>query len=393
MKKTIAAIALAAIVLSAIGLSFLARAATFEAAETSILDASYDDDLYVFGGTVVVNKDINGDLLIFGGNVEVAGNVAGDVLIAGGQVVLSGDVSDDVRVAGGWVNINASVGDDVIVVGGTVSMSTLSTVGGDVYGSSGNANLNGNYSGDVTFVASTLVFGGTILGNASFTSESGIHIADNARIEGNLSYRSSSQLAVDSSIVGGRVAYQKSAFSLSGAKEQIADETSKVTSAGFIFMKIWSYLSFLVIGFVLMLLVPYSFRSTTGVVTTEYWKSLLYGLAFIIGLPIVSIMLIFTLVGFKLALMLLLLLAVYWVLAKIYAGYIIGSLIFMPKNKTSKFWRDFGRMALGLFLLLMLSAIPYIGLLFNWVVVFISLGGFVIYNWNVVTELRKKKMV
>jgi len=50
-------------------------------------------------------------------------------------------------------------------------------------------------------------------------------------------------------------------------------------------------------------------------------------------------------------------------------------------------------MALGLFLLLMLSAIPYIGLLFNWVVVFISLGGFVIYNWNVVTELRKKKMV
>ena len=264
MKKTIAIIALVAICLSVVGLSLVAKAASFEYAETSILEEAYDDDLYVFGGNVVVKEDVNGDLIVVGGNVEISGDVAGDILITGGQVVLSGDVGDDVRCAGGWVNINGAVGDDVMILGGTVSMSPDSSVGGDVYGTSGNANLNGTYANDLTFIASTLVFGGTVLGNANFTSESGIHISDKAWIEGNLSYRSSSELMVNDDVVGGRVAFEQiSALDFSQAKEELTaqadelkQEAAKVTSVGFIFMKIWSLLSLLVIGLVLALLVP-----------------------------------------------------------------------------------------------------------------------------------------
>ncbi len=221
-------------------------------------------------------------------------------------------------------------------------------------------------------------------------SESSLKIADRAKIGGNLEYRSSKPIDVADGVVGGEIVF-KEITALNFATQETEPTTSTVT-VGTVFMKIWSFLTLLIIGVVLLLAIPYSFRNTTEIVTKSYWKSLALGLVFLIVAPVAAVMLMLTVVGFKLALVLFVAVALGWLVAKLYAGYVLGSFILKPRTKTTCFWPEFWRLFIGFVILFVVGLIPMIGLLVNWIVAFAALGGLLIYGFNVFTELRKKKL-
>ncbi|MCB0152784.1 MAG: hypothetical protein KDE01_34660, partial [Caldilineaceae bacterium] len=57
-----------------------------------------EDNLYVAGGSIIIDGKIDGDLVAVGGYIEVNGEISGDILAAGGAIVVNGPVAGDVRI-------------------------------------------------------------------------------------------------------------------------------------------------------------------------------------------------------------------------------------------------------------------------------------------------------
>lgn len=84
-----------------------------------------EEDLVVFGGSLVVEEGatVEGDVSVFGGTAKLAGDITGDVAIFGGTVDLTGTIDGDMVIFGGSLSAGTSAGiaGDCVLVGGSVS--------------------------------------------------------------------------------------------------------------------------------------------------------------------------------------------------------------------------------------------------------------------------------
>lgn len=70
------------------------------AAANVSIEGEIEDDLFLAGGNIVLTKltSVGGDLYVAGGTVVVDGSVAGDIHIAGGDITINGKVGGEVNV-------------------------------------------------------------------------------------------------------------------------------------------------------------------------------------------------------------------------------------------------------------------------------------------------------
>jgi cytoskeletal protein CcmA (bactofilin family) len=106
-------------------------------------------DLYASGGSVRIEGTVDGDLVASGGQVEVSGEVTGDLLTGSGNVDVSGRVGGDARVGAGQVTVSGSVGEDLLAGAGQVTLTSTGEVGEDLIFGSGRMTLSGRVEGDV----------------------------------------------------------------------------------------------------------------------------------------------------------------------------------------------------------------------------------------------------
>lgn len=353
----------------------------------TVEDVLIEDDLYLIGGTTTVTSQVKGDLIVVAGEAEIDGNVEGDIFVLGGKVVLNGSVTDDVRVGGGYITINGVIGGDLIMAGGEVVCSANSIVDGNVYGAAGSANFKGGLT-NLYIAAGTLFIGGNITGNVDLIASDYFKIDPEAKIEGNLAYAYKEEIEIPEGVVTGDVTVKESAFLHAEEIQEKTEEFGKNLHFG---MKFFSYLALLFLGFIALLAFPYSFRKYTELAKKNYGSAIFYGLLLLVGLPVISVLLIFTVIGYKVIFILWLGLLIMWPFAKIFVSYFIGSLILKPR-KDRAFWGDFGRMALGMLILFIACTLPMIGFLVSVVAVVFGLGGLVLYKKESLKVLRGKKM-
>jgi len=122
-------------------------------------------DLYVVGGTVVVDGIVDGDLVAAGGDIRVSGTVAGDLAAAGGTVTIAGAVEGDARIVGGQLTVSGEVGEDLLVAGGQATISASGSVGEDVIASAGQLTIAGTVAGSVEGGAGTYERSGSVGGS------------------------------------------------------------------------------------------------------------------------------------------------------------------------------------------------------------------------------------
>jgi hypothetical protein len=91
-----------------------------------------EEDLVVFGGSLVIEEGatVDGDVSVFGGTAKLAGDIIGDVAIFGGAIDLTGTIDGDMVIFGGSLSAGTSAGivGDCVLVGGSVSGDGRSTV-------------------------------------------------------------------------------------------------------------------------------------------------------------------------------------------------------------------------------------------------------------------------
>lgn len=114
------------------------------------------------------------------------------------------------------------------------------------------------------------------------------------------------------------------------------------------------------------------------------------GLVLFSAMFIGSILLFCTVVGIPLGLLLLFMISALMYGARVFFGLWLGKAIFSRLGKESKPWME---MVLGLFVLLILTSLPWIGFLIYLLVSFIAIGAIYSEKKRFYKELRDKGML
>ncbi len=253
----------------------------FAAGQTVTIDEPVSGNLQVAGQTVIVNTTVGGNLRVAGGQVIIRGTVNGSVLAVGGTVTLQegAQVRGDLSVFGGKVELNGAVGGDVYARGENISVRTIA----------GSADLRG----------SDLRLQGAIAGSVAASSEHEFSLAPGATIGGNLRYwsgKGNMDTALDSS-VSGDVMFDET---LQWKKDAPHD----AAAFGAVFAGLVGVYSLLSTAFILLIvlsLMSKSFGEAAKLLQKHPWQSLLVSLLFFIGMPILAMLLLFTIIGIPVA--------------------------------------------------------------------------------------------
>jgi cytoskeletal protein CcmA (bactofilin family) len=184
-----------------------------EPSYTLPVDETRIGDLY-FGGTMLriegrldgsavagaqsinVSGPVTRNLFLAAQNIDVSGSVAGDLVALCATLTVSGRIGGAVRAGAGTVFINGGVGQDLLAGCANLIIGNNSEVRGDVTAGCRSLEIAGTVRGDVKAVANEIVISGSIDGDVDVTVADKLTLTPNARVYGNLRYRSSKKLDV-----------------------------------------------------------------------------------------------------------------------------------------------------------------------------------------------------
>lgn len=340
------------------------------------------DDLYIAGGSVTHAGAITGDLIAGGGSVLVSGTVRGDALLSGGNVTILGAISDDVRVAGGNIVINSAVASDVVFVGGQIHISGTG-VGGDIIGAGGTIRIDAPIAGDVRIAGGDVYVNAPIRGSLEIRADK-VTLGSSARISGDLTYTAGKEATVeDGAVVNGKTTYSQSEYT----KEKLEGAAKRGLAA---IISIW----FLTKFFMLLagaLAFAYLFKRYTMTLVsdalTDPLPQLGRGVVVFIVWPVLSVILLVTILGAPLGILGLLTYAAALIFAGLMAPVILGSLIWAwaTKNYYEVNWKT---ILIGVFVYFVLGLIPVVGWLIRLALLLITLGAALKIKWNIAKDWR-----
>jgi len=347
---------------------------TFTAVTVLAFDARYgdiitvasgeviDSDLYVAGGTIIIDGTINGDLIAAGKIIRVNGPVNGNIIAAGGTVDINGEVTHAVRIIGETLNISGTIGRDLLVAGEEVSLASTAEIGSDLLLGAGTALIDGLIKGDINSGVESLTIASTasIQGKLTYISENEANIQSGAQIRGPITHK------------------------LPDVKERLAvgthrlpDVKERLTLVGF-WGRVIGFLMTLVFGIIIVLLAPRRMKAVTESIRTRPWASLGWGVIILIFTPIAAGIVCITIIGLPLGLITLVLYGIAIYLTQLFAGLLIGQLIIGSSKGVETRAALVGALALGLAILSLLRLIPYLDFVIGLATVLFGLGAILV---------------
>ena len=255
------------------------------------------------------NETFDGQLDATAGAVVVAGTVDGDVSAAAGSVLVtdSGRVTGDLNATAGSVLVEGRVDGDLTVASAALELREGSSVGGSVEAGVADARLAGSIGGDATLDASTAAVAptATIGGSLTYSSEA-TTVADGATINGEVT-RNEDLVVAQPNVFGG-----------GGSGPDLPTIPAWVGA-------VYSGLTSLLLGAILLVATPKFSRRLTEVGTTEPLRTGGIGLATLLGTPVALVILAVTIVGIPLSIVGFIIFgAVVWA-ATVYGAVVFGT--------------------------------------------------------------------
>jgi hypothetical protein len=230
--------------------------------------------------------------------------------------------------------------DDLVVLTGRADISEGETVG-DVVIFDGPVNIAGTVDGDVVAFNGRVTVTGTVRGDVvSFNGR--VTVEDGAQVTGDVRSRPEAQIGSGAD-VGGTVG---------GVDFERVDDAFAAARFG-----VWFAISIsaLILVFLFVWLFPRGADATVLAGRSRTGAAVGWGLLLFFGLPIISILLLVTLVGIPLGIVLLLAIAPIYALAYTVAAYFLGRRIIGPPRSR------FLAALVGIAVLRILALIPFVG--------------------------------
>ena len=330
--------------------------ASFVAAHSLLVASSSPGNVYATGVSVVLTAPVAGDFSAFGGSIITAAPVSGDELLIAGSISSRAQISGDFRAAGGSVNVEKPVAGDLVAFG--FSVYDTGHAGGSVFVAAANAALLNGASGPVTVYGNTVSLAGDFAGTVTVAASGHLTLAPGTVIRGKLSYEAPDTATIPASatVLGGITYKNASYIPDSGASRALA----LVSIGVFLLVRI---LGALILAGLLAGLFP---KLAEAVAEHAYQArprsillTMLLGFAAFVVTPVLFLMLALTFVGIGLAFLLLFAYALLALLALMYAGTLLGSMLVRRfSGRVTVLWRDG---VLGMLALSLIMLVPFIG--------------------------------
>ena len=383
MKKLIICLAL-------FGLCALpVSAAQVGAGETYWLgqDQSVSENLYIAFGYVDISGNIEKDLLAAGGNVLVTGNVQGDAMIAGGTIDIWGEIGGDLRVVGGKVLIGNNVGGDIVAAGGMVQIRPGVKVGGDIIVAGGAVIISGEIGGSVKVAAGSLTINGAqIAGDVQARVDEEMEIGDMVEIRGDLEYSAWEGEEIPAGVVKGIITFNEIKPGEKAAVKPFKKDFEKpwgMIIAGIFAALIFKLILLIVAALFAVLVFAKKSKELVDHTLNNFGWGILQGLLIFIIAPIVIGLLFISVIGVYLGIFAGLVYGLLLLAAKVFAGIVLGSLIFKSIKKTKTLEVNWKSALVGIVIAQVISFIPILGWLFCAVFMLAALGSvsYLVYQY------------
>jgi cytoskeletal protein CcmA (bactofilin family) len=324
-------------------------------------------DLYLFAQSLSIDGTLDGDLICWVQTASITGTVTEDVNLFAQMVTIDGVVEDDVRLFAQNLYINGTVKGEALILAANVFVGKGAVIEGDALVACGTCSMDGTIAGDARLVGGTVSMNGTIDGNAEIMTDGGITLGNEASIGGDLHYTSPVEIEFQRGIVTGTISFDKSE-----KEEASADLDFKVPSFLGVLFKLLQFVGALIVGAILVAFTKNHARKTAETIRTRSMQSLGIGFVAFILAPIVALIALILIVTAPLSWILTLgfLIGIY--IAKFYVAIWLGDLILRRSNRPDT--SPMLSMILGLAILYLITAIPIVGTLAMFFIIFFGLG-------------------
>lgn len=326
-------------------------------AQTTEQSEIYNGDLYLFENDIVMDQLVDGNVFIFGNNVKITGKVNGCLFVCANNLTFDEEsyVIQSIYACANTIKFNGIVQVDLYASCRQLDMSSDSFVGRDLRVGADTLNFSSGV-GRNAFV---------YVNNFNFMAES------DPIIYGDLTYTASRELSLSQELVQGNISYKPDMENEeSSIGEVILDKVFELCS---------SLLYVAVVLVLAILLAPKFIEKASSYVTTQaICKSFGIGLLATIIAVVVSLVLLFSVIGipvsFAIVALLVLLISIATAVTSICITYKLKEKFAYSKN-----YLTYLTLAGVVIVIWALKLIPYVGWIISFVVKMIGLGVIVYY--------------
>lgn len=252
-------------------------------------------------GNIIIEGKVDGNVYVIGTEIEISGEITKDLVAIGGSVFITGTILGNVHIVAGQAIVQGQIQGDVSFIGANLLLPSSGGILGDLFIISGNTALEDTVGGKLTAIAASLTISGTIQKSMrAFVDR--LRLASTARIEGDLNYRSRNQIIQDpgSEVLGG-IHYHKTLL-----KDLQEIRFFRGVEAGSHLVRLFvKFFYTFIVGLVVIYLFPGRLKTALKALQQHAGQSFMYGLVVLMGLPLITGVLLITVVGAPFALTLL----------------------------------------------------------------------------------------
>ena len=323
------------------------------------------DTLLVASEIIIIKGTINGDLVATGQRIDIEGSVSGNVFAFAESIRIRGDIGGLLLSAGSSVELeNSAVGGNLAIAGEKLSIDNDSAVNGNAVMAGNNATIEGPIGLDLFTFTETSELNSSV-GQDMEAFGKRVRLLDNAHIAGSARLRIKDEEhfhRADGAIVDGGVEF------LNLPKE--FEDASPYAGFKFYLWQLARLASAVLVGLALLWFMP-AFRSTRIDGGIEGLKTAGLGLLAIVGLPIIALVLAFTLIGLPFTILSIMSWLVFIYLAKIVVGLFVGKTLLANTHYANS---DFAILLVGIAAVLVVVNIPAIGGIVSFVITILGVG-------------------
>ena len=325
------------------------------------------DDTLTSDSSTATTTTHDGDLYKTGGDIEITDAINGNVYVAGNSVTVKGQIGGDLFVIANNLNI-----DGAQVYGNVFAISTNITLNGliyDLYGICNTLNVpyNGTVYRDIKVMCNTATIDGVIGGNVYITANQKLTLDADCMIYKDLNYSTPSEIEVKDGTVQGNVNYSSSMF--------------KTNAVDYAMSFAYLIVFVLIVWLLMMFIAPKFMEKATRIGKEKILPSLGFGILGIILIPVIAVLLMFTVVGMPISMALM---ALYGLLVLITFTVVTLTFANMLANKV-KFFAKFKNL-IGIILIALilwaLTLIPYVGIIIKLIITIYGFGILMISIFN-----------
>jgi len=382
-------------------------------------DEVIDDNFYAAAERIVIDGTIKGDLVVFGSDIVINGTVEGDVIGAGRSLQINGQVKESLYIAAAAITFGpqAKTSNDVTAAGYSLEVKQGALIGKDLLYAGYQGLMAGDVSRDAWIAVSRFTLRGNVardmtiyvapsdepsfdtkpfMSNMPVTPyvDGGLTFSSNAKVAGSLTYTTREEIMVPAGIVAGSVTHLMPKYDTDTREAKVV-VTPQSMATGWVLGNLRFLVSILIVGLLSVYLVPTWVTNPVKAMVQDPMPSLGWGvlsymafwflvLAAVIVVIFATVILgILTLGEFAasvivaglavigLAIVAFLLTVSYFTL--VIVAYWAGQKILTqvkPQLAENKYWA----LCVGIAVLFILGAIPFLGALIKFVAALFGLG-------------------